>query len=169
MSSRKTAYVCNDMEQMIDTRNTYDDVLERGREMRIPVSRWFPALAALTIVTFASGCSSSSTETASLDSSPLHVSFSTTPPSTLKVGDPVTITVTVTQNDKPVDDAKDVTFEVWKGDQDQHEMIKANKNVGGAYSIPYTFRQEGTYFIMYHVTARDQHSMQKIELKVSKK
>ncbi|GIM46225.1 hypothetical protein DNHGIG_17740 [Collibacillus ludicampi] len=137
--------------------------------MRIPVSRWLPALAALTIVTFAWGCSSNTTETASLDSSPLHVSFSTTPPSTVKVGDQVTITVTVSQNGKPVEDAKDVTFEVWKEKQDQHEMIKANKNGDGVYSIPYTFRQEGTYFIMYHVTARDQHSMQKMELKVSKR
>ncbi|MDA8351609.1 MAG: FixH family protein [Firmicutes bacterium] len=69
--------------------------------------------------------------------------------------------VTVTQGGKPVSDADDVQFEVWKkgADQKEHEQLPA-KHVGqGVYQAKKTFAEPGTYQVMYHVTARGSHVM----------
>jgi hypothetical protein len=81
------------------------------------------------------------------------------------VGASVTISAKVTQGDIAVDDASDVSFEVWEKDSD-HEMIKGEYMGNGLYSIKKVFDEAGFYTIVAHVTARDQHTMPKKELTV---
>ncbi|MFY0546265.1 FixH family protein [Brevibacillus sp. H7] len=72
-----------------------------------------------------------------------------------------TFSVTVTQNGALVDDAKEVKFELWKEGQEPHEMLPAQPQGQGVYSVQKAFAEPGTYYVMYHVTARDFHSMKK--------
>jgi hypothetical protein len=81
------------------------------------------------------------------------------------IGDSVTISAKVTQGDEAVEDASDVSFEVWEQGSD-HEMIVGVHKGNGVYAINKKFDKEGLYSIVSHVTARDQHSMPKIELTV---
>ncbi|WP_239585878.1 FixH family protein [Bacillus mesophilus] len=81
------------------------------------------------------------------------------------VGDAVTISAKVTQGNESVEDASDVSFEVWEQNSD-HEMIVGVHQGNGVYVINKKFDKEGIYSIVSHVTARDQHSMPKIELTV---
>lgn len=105
-------------------------------------------------------------ETSSIDvSAPLEVSLAINP-QPLAVNTPATIAVTVNQQGKPVEDANEVKFEVWQKGQEEHEFIKAEKKGSGLYSIEKTFAQPGQYVVMYHVTARDYHSMNKQEFTV---
>lgn len=80
--------------------------------------------------------------------------------------DEITIEVHVSQGDEPVDDANEVTFEIWRAEQeeDKHEMLKGNHKTNGIYTITKAFHEEGTYFVVAHVTARDMHTMPKEEL-----
>jgi hypothetical protein len=78
-------------------------------------------------------------------------------------GQEVTIKAAVTQGDEKVEDADEVKFEVWKHGEEDHEMVEG-KHVGeGIYSIKKTFNEEGTYYVVAHVTARGMHNMPKKE------
>ncbi|MFM1653930.1 FixH family protein [Brevibacillus sp. B_LB10_24] len=87
-------------------------------------------------------------------------------PETPKAGDTVTFSVTVTQADEFVDDATDVQFEVWQKGQDQHEFLAAQRRGSGVYTADKQLPQAGTYFVMYHVTAREMHTMKQQEFAV---
>lgn len=72
----------------------------------------------------------------------------------------VAIAVTVSQEKKPVEDADEVKFEIWKeGKKDASEMVEAKHSEGGKYSVNYTFLENGLYHVQSHVTARDMHTM----------
>jgi 5-hydroxyisourate hydrolase-like protein (transthyretin family) len=78
----------------------------------------------------------------------------------------VTFSVTVKQNGTTVNDADEVELEFWKDGQEQHETIPTKKTGDGVYSAEKSFAEPGTYYVMYHVTARDFHSMAKREFAV---
>ncbi|WP_246944126.1 FixH family protein [Bacillus pinisoli] len=85
----------------------------------------------------------------------------------LEVGETVKVDAIVTQGNEAVEDASDVSFEVFEKDIDSdHEMIVGEHTDNGIYTIQKTFEKEGTYIIVAHVTARDQHAMPRTELKV---
>lgn len=72
----------------------------------------------------------------------------------------VAIAVTVSQEKKPVEDADEVKFEIWKeGKKDASKMVEATHSENGKYSINYTFLEDGLYHVQSHVTARDMHTM----------
>lgn len=77
------------------------------------------------------------------------------------------IEVKVSKGDEDVADADEVLFEIWKqGHEDASENFEA-ENVGkGNYSLNYTFEEDGIYYVIAHVTARDMHTMPKKEFKV---
>ncbi|WP_456275739.1 FixH family protein [Bacillus sp. AK128] len=81
------------------------------------------------------------------------------------IGEAVTISAKVTQGEEVVEDASDVSFEVWKQDSD-HEMIVGEHQKSGVYSVSKVFDEEGIYTIVAHVTARDQHTMPRVEITV---
>jgi hypothetical protein len=93
----------------------------------------------------------------------IEVEIQTTPEKPLP-GDDVQIEAKVTQAGNPVDDANDVSFEIWEKNNDEHETIVAEHSDKGAYSINKVFEKDGVFNIVAHVTARDQHTMPKIDL-----
>lgn len=115
------------------------------------------------------GCSSQSAQNPSAQNgvvTPIDVTFSTQPASPVKSGEKVKIIVTVKQNNQLVEDAASVKFEIWKDQQEKHDMVVAKLGLTGDYFVERTFDASGTYFVMYHVTARDMHKMKQMELKV---
>ncbi len=73
----------------------------------------------------------------------------------------VTFSIAVKQSGAPVPDASDVKIELWKEGQESHETIPAVHQSDGVYTVQKTLAEPGTYNAMYHVTARDFHSMNK--------
>lgn len=83
-----------------------------------------------------------------------------------EVNKPITFKAKVTQGNEKVNDADEVTFEIWRSKDENHEKIDIKNPKNGVYSIEKTFQQEGTYYIISHVTARDMHNMPKKEFVV---
>jgi hypothetical protein len=106
----------------------------------------------------AAGCGSQ--EEAAPSASPVEVALALEPKNPV-AGEAITFGVTVTQDGAPVTDAKKVEFELWKDGQEQHEMIPAALEKDGVYTAQKSFAEPGSYYVMYHVTARDFHNMQK--------
>ncbi|MDQ0352241.1 hypothetical protein J2R98_002075 [Alkalibacillus filiformis] len=78
-----------------------------------------------------------------------------------------TLSTRVTQDGKPVEDASEVMFEVWQeGQKEASEMIEGDHVEDGVYEVSYTFEEEGVFYLVSHVTARDQHHMPQHDLVV---
>ncbi|GED72373.1 hypothetical protein BRE01_60750 [Brevibacillus reuszeri] len=119
----------------------------------------FVLLCAIALI--ASACGNANSEHTELTSgAPVEAAFSFTPTEPA-VREAITFSVKVTQEGKPVDDAKEVKFEWWKDGQEQHVTIPAALTSDGVYTAQQTIDEPGSYFVYYHVTARDFHNMQK--------
>jgi hypothetical protein len=77
--------------------------------------------------------------------------------------EPITFEAKVTQGDENVEDADKVTFEIWRAKDEKHEKIEVKHAEDGIYRLEKSFAQEGTYYIISHVSARDMHNMPKKE------
>lgn len=77
------------------------------------------------------------------------------------VNEPMVFEAKVTQGAESVEDADEVTFEIWRSKDEKHEKIKVEHTTDGIYRLEKSFQQEGTYYIISHVTARDMHNMPK--------
>jgi hypothetical protein len=84
-------------------------------------------------------------------------------PETGKVNEPINIEAKITQGGENVEDADKVTFEIWRSKDEKHEKIDVTHVGDGIYRLEKSFQQEGTYYIISHVTARDMHNMPKKE------
>ncbi|MFB5194427.1 FixH family protein [Neobacillus sp. KR4-4] len=82
-----------------------------------------------------------------------------------ELGKPVTFEAKVTQGKDQVEDAE-VIFEIWRAKNDNHEKVEIKHSKNGIYRLEKSFNQEGTYYIISHVTARDMHNMPKKEFVV---
>ncbi|MCA0988698.1 FixH family protein [Guptibacillus algicola] len=104
-------------------------------------------------------------ESGASEPQPLEVSLDT--PETAEKGQELTFSATVTQGDEAVEDASEVMFEIWKeGDKDNSEMVEAEHEGEGVYSIKKTLEEDGTFVVQSHVTARDLHTMPKNKVTV---
>ncbi|MGG0716874.1 FixH family protein [Robertmurraya massiliosenegalensis] len=92
----------------------------------------------------------------------VEVDLSVTPEQA-DVGEMVTIEAKVTYGDEVVTDADEVSFEIWRAHDEEHEKIEIEHAGEGNYRLEKTFEQEGTYYVISHVTARDMHNMPKRE------
>lgn len=98
---------------------------------------------------------------------PVEVELTTKPgKEELKDGEEFTIQAKVTQGDENVDDANEVEFEFWKKDEEQHEKLEGQSQGEGVYSISMTVDEPGIYYVISHVTAKDMHTMPKLELTI---
>jgi tetrahydromethanopterin S-methyltransferase subunit B len=79
------------------------------------------------------------------------------------VNQSITFNATVTQGKERVNDADEVTFEIWRSMNPNHEKIDVKKGKNGVYSLTKTFQQDGTYYVISHITARGMHNMPKKE------
>ncbi|OPA74667.1 hypothetical protein BVG16_23195 [Paenibacillus selenitireducens] len=73
----------------------------------------------------------------------------------------------VTQGDQVVDDAKEVLFEVWRSDQQEHDKIKGVLAADGIYEAEMEFGSAGEYQVIAHVSARDLHTMPSAKFTIS--
>lgn len=99
-------------------------------------------------------------ESAAVPQSMEPVEAELTVEATAEKGEAVPLSVTVTQDGQPVDDADEIKFEVWKNDaKEESEMIKASLTKDGVYEAETTFAEEAVYTVQVHVTARSMHTM----------
>ncbi|MBG9565460.1 FixH family protein [Brevibacillus agri] len=120
----------------------------------------FFTLCLSALVVLAAACSSQNDQALEASGAPVDAAFSIEPAEPV-AGQPITFSVKVTQEGKPVDDAREVSFEWWKDGQEKHETIPAKLVADGVYTAQQTISEPGSYFVYYHVTARDFHNMQK--------
>ncbi|AXF56426.1 CopD family protein [Salicibibacter kimchii] len=82
------------------------------------------------------------------------------------VGDEWTLQAEVTQENKPVEDADYVIFEVWHDEDEQGAMIDSVHAGNGIYEADFQFPDVSTVYIQPHVTARGMHRMPVHEVEV---
>ncbi|WP_068785603.1 FixH family protein [Paenibacillus phocaensis] len=127
------------------------------------VSRKSGLLAAIMLaLVVVAGCGRGESTEAQADAAlePIQVELEVTP-SALKAGETVKFTAKVTHRGENVDDAKEVMFEFWNTSVDnaKHSQVKVKGAGEGTYVLEHTLKEPGTYEVISHVTARDQHSM----------
>ena len=85
-----------------------------------------------------------------------------------KVNNPVTFKAEVTMGLEKVNDADEVAFEIWRAKDVKHDKIQIKHSKNGVYRLSKIFQQEGTYYIISHVTAMGMHNMPKKEFIIGK-
>ncbi|MFJ8265202.1 FixH family protein [Peribacillus asahii] len=98
----------------------------------------------------------------------LHVELEITP-ELAKVNETVSFQAKVTYGDEIVTDADEVSFEIWREDEKESETIPVKHSQDGVYKLEKTFKEEGTYYVYAHVTARNLHTMPKREFVIGAK
>lgn len=90
-------------------------------------------------------------------------------PAEVGAGESITFEAKVTHQGQDVDDAKEVMFEFWKeGDSPENHRKEVVEGAGeGKYVLEAAFDEPGTYHVISHVTARDQHSMPEVTFTVT--
>jgi hypothetical protein len=83
-----------------------------------------------------------------------------------RVNQPITFAAKVTEGNDKVNDADEVTFEIWRSKDEKHEKVEIKNPKNGIYQLKKSFQQEGTYYIISHVTARGMHNMPKKEFTI---
>lgn len=90
-------------------------------------------------------------------------------PDEVTVDQKVIFEAEVTQDDLPVNDAKEVLFEIVNKQDDGEKMeLKGKLIENGIYQAEGTLGKVGQYSVTSHVTARTQHSMPSKELSVQR-
>lgn len=90
-----------------------------------------------------------------------------TVPEHVEKGKTVEIKALVKHGKEKVNDADEVMFEVIKdGDTKNSVKEKVKKAKDGVYTLTYTFKEDGTYNIISHVTAFNQHTMPNKEITI---
>lgn len=79
----------------------------------------------------------------------------------------IPLEVEVTQDEKPVEDASFVRFEIWRdGERKDSRMIDA-KHIGeGRYTAQATVKNKGIYYVYAHTEAHGLHIMPKQKIEV---
>lgn len=84
-------------------------------------------------------------------------------PEKAELNEEVTFEAKVTYGTEEVKDADEVKFEIWRSQAEEHEKIVVDHDKNGIYRLKKAFSEEGTYYIIAHVTARSMHNMPKAE------
>ncbi|MBT2662484.1 FixH family protein [Bacillus sp. ISL-45] len=87
-------------------------------------------------------------------------------PEKAQLNEEVTFEAKVTYGTEEVEDADEVKFEIWRSQAEEHEKLVVEHDESGIYRLKKSFGEEGTYYIIAHVTARRMHNMPKIEFVV---
>lgn len=119
----------------------------------------------LACLFLAVGCSNQKENNQAVEK-PIDVSV-LLPSKGINTNEDATLRAEVTQNGKVVSDADKVDFEIGKVGEDSLVMLPGVNGKDGIYSTSYKFKDAGNYYVIAHVTARDQHTMPKIEFPVN--
>lgn len=84
-------------------------------------------------------------------------------PEKVQVNDEISFEAKITYGSEAVKDADEVKFEIWRSQDEEHEKLIVEHSENGIYRLNKSFTEEGTYYIISHVTARSMHNMPKIE------
>lgn len=88
-------------------------------------------------------------------------------PEQVNANEPVLLEAQVTQGGEFVNDADDVTFEVWEsGLREQGKMLDGVLTEDGKYSVEHSFDHDGVYYVFAHTNARGLHIMPKQQITV---
>lgn len=88
-------------------------------------------------------------------------------PETAEVGETILLKAIVTYGDEKVENADEVKFEYWEGEnEDDSTTIESTNNGDGTYTAEITFERGGVFSIYAHTTARDMHTMPKKSITV---
>lgn len=90
----------------------------------------------------------------------------TAKPEKAELNEEITFEAKVTYGAEEVKDADEVKFEIWRSQAEEHEKIVVEHDENGIYRLDKSFKEEGTYYIIAHVTARSMHNMPKSEFVV---
>lgn len=90
----------------------------------------------------------------------------TAKPEKAELNEVITFEAKVTYGAEEVKDADEVKFEIWRSQAEEHEKIVVEHDENGIYRLNKSFKEEGTYYIIAHVTARSMHNMPKSEFVV---
>ncbi|KWX70071.1 YtkA-like [Paenibacillus jilunlii] len=127
--------------------------------------RKLTVLISLIIAATVSGCSGSNGDNnhmhavSNMSMEPIKVELSWSPEQ-VAAGQKVVFEALVTQDGQPVDDAKEVLFEVVNNnDKGQKFEFTGESSGDGIYKAEGTMEAEGEFTVTSHVSARTQHSM----------
>ena len=85
-----------------------------------------------------------------------------------ETGEKIIFEALVTYGGEPVEDAYEVSFEIWRAHDEEHENIVVPHAESGIYRLEKEFSEEGTYYVIAHVTAKDMHYMPRKEFVIGK-
>ncbi|WP_339233754.1 FixH family protein [Oceanobacillus sp. FSL W7-1281] len=118
----------------------------------------------IALMAVLAACSNNEADTAeeedtdSIELPVLEVDFDV--PEHVEVGETIDLTAHVTFDDEPVEDAREVLFEVWtQGHADDSVEIEGVHQEDGTYTASFTFEEEAVYEMYAHTTARELHVM----------
>ena len=80
-----------------------------------------------------------------------------------EVNEEIVFEAKVTYGEEEVEDADEVKFEIWRANAEEHEKIVVEHSENGIYRLTRAFEEQGTYYVISHVTARSMHNMPKKE------
>lgn len=120
-----------------------------------------PALCALILLLGGCGNKQDTYNQASVGVTEAILVELTVIPGEVKVGESIRFEAKVTYQDQPVDDAKEVMFELVRtdGSTDESVMETVSSSGEGLYVWETSLDGAGEYEVTSHVTALDQHSM----------
>ncbi len=132
---------------------------EGGRSMK----KFVVVILAMLTLLFISACNNNNKDSTG-DDLPEFVDVKLTiSPENGQVNEPIMFEAKVTQGNENVEDADSVSFEIWRSKDEVHEKVEVKHAENGIYRLERSFNQEGTYYIISHVSARDMHNMPKKE------
>ncbi|MDR0136212.1 FixH family protein [Metabacillus idriensis] len=115
----------------------------------------------IILIFFLTGCTANEKKTPEIVEADIQL------PETLASNQEIDLKVKLTQGNDSVEDADEVTFEIWKANEKEKAVfINARHDKNGIYSAQSSFKTDGVYFIQTHVTARDMHVMPKLQVAV---
>lgn len=126
------------------------------------------AIAFASTAILLAGCNDSEDVQTNVNDVSMHiVEVDILTPKQLNPQEPILLEAQVTQGGEVVNDADDVTFEVWEsGLREQGVMLEATLTEDGKYSVEHTFEKEGVFFMFAHTNARGLHIMPKQQVVV---
>lgn len=123
------------------------------------------ASALISLVLLLSGCGNTDHHEANEMPIPIEVKLSVSPV-TAKVNQKVSFEAKVTQGKSNVDNAQEVTFEIWREGSEKHSKITVASAGDGKYIMLKSFDEAGSYHVISHVTADSQHTMPSADFEV---
>ena len=127
------------------------------------MKKWLAGIAVMGFLL--GGCSAAPSEEA--EPKMLEVELPVNPEKA-DAGETVSFEAAIRYGDETVTDADEVKFEIWKSQDEHHDIIPVKAAKNGKYALEKSFTEEGTYYVYSHVTARDMHIMPKKEFIIGK-